>query len=52
LVLEYPTAVQAAADVHATPIRKLGPWLGVAWWRQPAPFQCSARVCGVPELLK
>jgi hypothetical protein len=52
LVLEYPTAVQVVAGVHARPIRKLGPWLGVAWRCQLAPFQCSARVCGVPELLK
>src|SRR6266496_5873315 len=52
LVLEYPTAVQAAAEVQASAIRRLGPWLGVAWRCQLAPFQCSARVCGVPELLK
>jgi hypothetical protein len=52
LVLEYPTAVQAAAEAQARPIRKLGPWLGVAWRCQLAPFQCSARVCGVPELLE
>jgi len=51
LVLEYPTAVQAAAEVQARPIRRLGPWLGVAWRRQAVPFQCSARVWKTPELL-
>ena len=51
LVLEYPTAVQAVAAVHARPIRRLGPWLGVAWRCQAAPFQCSARVWETPELL-
>ncbi len=49
LVLEYPTAVQAAAGVQATPIRRLGPWLGVAWRCQAVPFQCSARVWKAPE---
>jgi hypothetical protein len=51
LVLEYPTAVQAAARVHDTPIRRLDPWLGVAWRCQAVPFQCSAKVWKVPELL-
>jgi len=51
LVLEYPTAVQAAAEVQARPISRLGPWLGVAWRCQVVPFQCSARVWEVPELL-
>jgi hypothetical protein len=50
LVLEYPTAVQAAARVHDTPIRRLDPWLGVAWRCQAVPFQCSAKVWKVPEL--
>src|SRR5215467_14375619 len=52
LVVENPTAVHAAAEVQARPIRRLGPWLGVAWRCQAVPFQCSARVWGVPELLK
>ena len=51
LVLEYPTAVQAAVEVQARPIRRLGPWLGVAWRCQVVPFQCSARVWKTPELL-
>jgi len=51
LVVEYPTAVQAAAGVQARPIRRLGPRLGVAWRCQLTPFQCSARVWEVPELL-
>jgi hypothetical protein len=51
LVLEYPTAVQAAAAVQARPIRRLGPWLGVAWRCQAVPSQCSARVWAVPELV-
>jgi len=51
LVLEYPTAAQPAAEVHATPISRLGPWFGVAWRCQLAPSQCSARVRKVPELL-
>ena len=42
---EYPTAVHAAADVHATPIRKPSPaWLGVAWMRHRVPFHRSAKV--------
>jgi len=49
---EYPTAVHAAADVHATPIRKASPaWLGVAWIRHRVPFHRSATVCTPPELL-
>jgi hypothetical protein len=51
LALENPTAVQAAAEVQARPIRRLGPRLGVTWERQAVPFQCSARVWAVPELL-
>src|SRR6266480_3765331 len=51
LVAEYPTAVQAAAEVQARPIRRLGPWLGVAWRCQAVPSQCSARVWKTPELL-
>src|SRR5215469_1516093 len=51
LVLEYPTAVQAAAALQARPIRRLGPWLGVAWRCQAVPSQCSARVWAVPELV-
>jgi hypothetical protein len=50
LGLEYPTAVQAAAEAHARPIRRLAPGLGVSWVRQAVPFQCSARVWEVPEL--
>ena len=42
---EYPTAVHAAADVHATPIKKPSPaWLGVAWMRHRVPFHRSASV--------
>jgi hypothetical protein len=51
LVVEYPTAVQAAAEVQIRPIRRLGPWLGVAWRCQAVPFQCSARVRKTPEAL-
>jgi len=51
LVLEYPTAVQSAAEVQARPIRRLGPWLGVGWMAQLVPSQCSARVWAVPEPL-
>src|SRR5262249_11633996 len=51
LVVEYPTAVQAAAEVQARPIRRLGPWLRVAWRCQAVPFQCSARGWETPGLL-
>ena len=51
MVLENPTAAQVAAEVQARPIRRLGPWLGVAWRCQAVPFQCSARVWKTPELL-
>src|SRR6516162_5577514 len=50
---EYPTAVHAAAGVHATPISRLAappPWLGVAWIRHRVPFHRSTRVWTVPEL--
>src|SRR6516165_7849710 len=51
---EYPTAVHAAADEHATPISRLAappPRLGVAWMRHRVPFHRSARVWKVPERL-
>ena len=51
---EYPTAVHAAADGHATPISWLAAppaALGVAWMCHRVPFHRSARVCTVPELL-
>jgi len=51
LALVNPTAVQAAPGVQARPIRRLGPWLGVAWRCQAVPSQCSARVWKTPEPL-
>ena len=48
-MLENPTAAQVAAEVQARPIRRLGPWLGVAWRCQAVPSQCSARVWMPPE---
>jgi hypothetical protein len=50
---EYPTAVHAAAEVHATPISRLAApaaALGVGWMVHWVPFHRSARVWNVPEL--
>jgi hypothetical protein len=49
--LEPPTAVQADADVHETPLSVAPPWdgLGVGWMLQRVPFHRSARV--VPSAL-
>jgi hypothetical protein len=43
---EFPTAVHADADVHATPFRTPPPWdgLGVGWMRHRVPSHRSARV--------
>ena len=52
---EYPTAVQAVAEVHDTALRTLAvapAGLGVAWMDQAVPFQCSASVPWRPPLLK
>jgi hypothetical protein len=48
-----PTAVQAVADVHETPLSSLplAPGkFGVVWSDQLVPFQCSARVISLPML--
>lgn len=54
MVLAYPTAIQAVAEVHVTPIRRLASapaLLGVAWVLHLEPSQRSARVWKLPELL-
>jgi len=51
--VEYPTAVQAVPEVHATPISWVVPaGLGVAWRCHDEPSQRSASGWGAPELLK
>jgi hypothetical protein len=59
LLIELPTVVQAAADVHDTALRRVN-WkayggiagLGVGWICHLVPFHCSARVpTGVPMLV-
>ena len=49
---EFPAAVHAEADAHATLAKKPPPaeGLGVAWMRQRVPFHRSAKVTSVPEL--
>lgn len=50
LLLEAPTAVQDAVEVHDTPARELlmGAGFGVGWIVQPVPFQLSANVARAP----
>jgi hypothetical protein len=48
---EYPTAVQAEAEVHETPSRKLSRaplGFGVVWTAHADPFQTSASVVVLP----
>ena len=54
LFWEPPAATHAEGEVHDTAFRKLNcapGGLGVAWMRQVVPFQCSAKVTSVPELV-
>jgi hypothetical protein len=53
-VVLAPTAMQAEADVQATPNRPLTAipeGLGVGRMRQELPFHCSARLTPIPEVL-
>lgn len=46
--------MQAVADEQDTPVRMLAPaseGFGVDWSAHFVPFQCSARVTSVPDLL-
>jgi hypothetical protein len=55
LSVEAPTAMQAEAEVHATPSKKLPAapaGLGVGTMIQCVPFQRSANVTNVPESLR
>jgi hypothetical protein len=51
MLLLNPTAVQALADAHDTPLRKLSAsaaGLGMGWMAQRAPFQRSANGANSP----
>jgi hypothetical protein len=51
LLTSPPTAMQASAELHDTPLRVVDVGLGVVMTAQAVPFHISARVTSSPALL-